>query len=557
MGADRRKGGELRAKIKYLMLARLLAVTVLLGLSFLLHQDHLRHSDFLLVSAYLLIAVYAIWLPRIQNLFLFASAQLSADLLLETALVGVTGGVESPFTFLYMISIVSWAIFNQQLGAILSASLSALLYGLVVGLQFSGLLIWLEPLPLKPGEFFFTFFINLLGFFSVGLLSGLLAEKLKEKEVGFAALRVFHEDIVTSISSGLLTTDLEGRITSFNRAASEISGFSSEEAIAKVWWELFRWEEIREHFRLLFSEGTPQRFDGETKNRWGERLLLGVTLSPLQDGSGRQIGIIGIFQDLTHYRRMEEEMARREKLATIGEMAATIAHEIRNPLGALSGSIQVLREEVGKLDSANDRLLEIALNEAERLNSIITQFLLYARPKPLQRQWCNLSSLLTETLELAKNNVEYRGKVDIDVSGLAAVRLQVDPGQMKQVFWNLVINAFQSMPEGGTLSVSLRRISRSRRRTDDRKGDAVEIRIADTGEGIPTELLTRVFSPFFTTKSQGTGLGLAIVQRIVEEHGGRINVESQGNGTVFTIYFPMLESEMAQDAELSRLKQAI
>jgi|SRR5579863_2939433 len=556
MGPDRRKAGELRGKIKWLMLARLFVVTLLLGLSFLLHQNHLRNSDLLLSSAYFLIVIYAVCFSHVKNLFLFASAQLVIDLFLETALVGVTGGVESPFTFLYMISIVSWAIFNYRPGAILSASLSALLYGSLVGLQFSGLLFFLTPLPLRTGEFFFAFSINLLGFFSVGLLSGLLAEKLTEKEAGFAALRIFHEDIVKSITSGLLTTDLEGRITSFNRAATEISGFTLDEAMGQVWWEIIQWDEFRDRFKLLCSGGLPQRFDGETKNRWGERLLLGVTLSPLKDGSGRQTGVIGIFQDLTHYKRMEEEMARREKLATLGEMAASIAHEIRNPLGALSGSIQVLREEVGRLDPANDRLLEIALSEAERLNSIITQFLLYARPKPPQRRWCELSSLLKETLDLAKNDVECRGRVQVDLAGLSTVRLWVDPDQIKQVFWNLITNAFQSMPDGGTLSVAVSHVGRSRRRVDDRRGDCVEIRFEDTGEGIPEELLGKVFSPFFTTKSQGTGLGLAIVQRIVEAHGGRIQVESKVRGTVFTIFFPQLEVE-ASAADPARLKRAI
>jgi two-component system sensor histidine kinase PilS (NtrC family) len=556
MEPDSRKEEELRGKVKWLMLARLFVVTLLLGLSFLLHPDHLRNSDFLIASTYLVIAVYAVFFPRIRRLSRFASVQLAVDLVFETLLVGVTGGIESPFTFLYLISIVSWAIFHQRLGAILSAGISALLLGLLINLQYSGVLFFLPPAPLVPGEFFYTFLINILGLFAVGFLSGWLAQKLKEKEIGFASLRVFHEDIVKSISSGLLTTDLEGHISSFNRAAGEIIGFVPDEALGKVWWELFDWGKIREHFNLLLSDGVPQRFDGETKNRRGERLILGVTISPLLDGSGRQVGIIGIFQDLTQYKRLEEEMARREKLATIGEMAAGIAHEIRNPLAALSGSIQALRQEVGELSPENGRLLEIAIDEAERLNSIISQFLNYARPMPLSRVWCDLSMLLQDTLRLAEHCTDYRENIQIRTDWVDPIHQWVDPDQMKQVFWNLIINAFQSMPDGGSILISMKKIVRQRKEKDMRRGDAVEICFEDTGEGISSEHLSKIFSPFFTTKSQGSGLGLAIVQRIVESHGGRVGVRSHSRGTVFTIYIPSNEQSVAAEADTVGLRRS-
>lgn len=554
---DRRKGGELRTKIKWLMLARLVVVTLLLGLSFLLRPDHLRNSGLVISSTYLLIAIYASLIPHRKNLFVFISTQLVLDLLLETFLVGVTGGIQSPFTFLYLISIVSWSIFFQKRGAIVSTTLSSLLYGTVINLQYSRYFDFLQPVSLETGEFLYAFLINLFGFFAVGVLSGLLAENLRQKEVGFAALQVFHEDIVESISSGLVTTDLEGRVSSYNRAATEISGYPLLEAKGRVWWELFAWSKIEEHYRLLFSERLPQRFDGETKNRWGERLILGVTLSPLKDHSGRSIGVIGVFQDLTKYKRLEEEMARREKLATIGEMAAAIAHEIRNPLAALSGSIQALREEVGQLSYENGRLLEIACDEAERLNAIITQFLVYARPRPLNQRWCDLSILLQDTLCLAKNNAEYHETVKINIGFPDQIFQWVDPDQMKQVFWNLIINAFQSMPDGGDLSVSMRKILRPQKRNDDRKGDAIEITFSDSGEGIPEKYLEKIFSPFFSTKGQGSGLGLAIVQRIVDGHGGRVCVDSSKRGTVFTIYVPSCKEMVSSKTSTEDFERTI
>ncbi len=371
-------------------------------------------------------------------------------------------------------------------------------------------------------------------FFTVGALSGRLATRLREKEIGFLDLRVFHEDIVHSMPSGLITTNLDGQITSFNRSATEITGFHSEEVVGKTWWEHFCWQDIQNRFKDLSATGRPQRFEGKMKSPSGETCLLGVTISALRNEQGTQTGIIGTFQDLTEIRNLEEAIHYKERLATIGEMAAGMAHEIRNPLASLSGSIQVLQNEL-HLSEENTRLMEIAINESNRLNTFVTQFLRFARPMPPQREWVNVQILLSETVQLLQNNPAYTHQINILLEEIPEPLLAfVDPDQMKQVFWNLGNNAHQAMEAGGTLTLSLRRAQNAYHSDE----DFLEICFRDTGIGIKKSDLSNIFKPFFTTKSMGSGLGLAIVQRIVEEHKGEILVESQAGETTFSIRLP-------------------
>jgi two-component system sensor histidine kinase PilS (NtrC family) len=269
---------------------------------------------------------------------------------------------------------------------------------------------------------------------------------------------------------------------------------------------------------------------------------LGVTVSDLRN-EGEITGVIGIFQDLTQIREMEEEIRRKEQLATIGELAAGMAHEIRNPLASLSGSMQVLSKEP-LLDEEHKTLMQIALRETERLDTIITGFLRYARPAPPNRKECNLHDLLLETIHFFKQAPEYRTNIEIlfhhDEKELIA---PVDPDQMKQVFWNLSINAVQAMPQGGTLRVTVRRGKGTMRSTRGEETSFLQVLFRDSGEGITRGNLEKIFYPFFTTKDQGSGLGLAIVHRIIEEHGGKIEVEStRGKGTTFIVSLPSQRS---------------
>ncbi len=533
----------LQKRLLYMMAIRVILVTLFLGLPLLLQIETIKNpwsiaTFYVLIGAtYVLSLAYVVFLKLKGPSLYFTAFQLSMDLLLETILVAVTGGLGSPFPFLFIITIVSTAIFFQHRGGFFMAGCSSLFFGVLALAQRAHIVPFENALILGDKEVFYGFFLYTIAFFTVGILSGRLARRLREKEIGFSDLRIFHEDIVHSMPSGLITTDLEGKITSFNRSATEITAYASEEVIGKVWWEEFSWVDIQNRFKALAQTGMPQRFEGKIRNKHGEPCLLGVTISALRNEQGTQTGIIGTFQDLTEIRNLEEVVHRKEQLATIGEMAAGMAHEIRNPLASLSGSIQVLQNEL-ELEGENRKLMEIAIKESERLNAFVTQFLKYARPLPPQREWVNLQHLLSETTHLIQNNPAYTHDVEIVFEeALEPTLAFVDPDQMKQVFWNLANNAYQAMQGNGTLTLSTQHITRHMAE------DYIEILCKDTGKGITKEDLSTIFEPFFTTKSAGSGLGLAIVQRIIEEHSGEISVSSQPGETIFQIRLPFSSAE--------------
>ena len=546
------------------MIVRVLAVTVLLGTLIFFQIGFSRGLSistpiyFFIGTVYFLTLLYAFFISGVNKPVRFSYLQLCLDLFLETTLVAFTGGVESPFTFLFLITIISGSILLYQRGGLRIAALACLIYsGLVGGTYFYK--VQFIPIPaVPPRELLYTLFLHLTAFNAVAYLSGRLTEQLRqtgeslqEKEKDLTQLQAFHENVVQSMSGGLFTTDLEGRVTSFNRAGEEITGFTREETLGKSWTELFS-KIDSEVFRYRLEAGdVPFRFDTESRKKDGSSLLLGVTLAPLVDDRGRKTGVVGMFQDLTKIRAIEEEMKKRERLASIGELAAGMAHEIRNPLASLSGSMQVLSREL-KLEDENSRLIEIALHETERLNMIITTFLRYARPVPLSKKRCSLHDLLYDTLGLLRNSPDYYDHIPL-VTKFTKGKLyaMIDPDQMKQVFWNLVLNAIQAMPQGGQLTVETRKIkSLARPGSHQSPASLVEVRFVDTGVGIDPADREKIFYPFFTTKQKGSGLGLSIVHRIVEEHGGEILVESKpGQGTTMILRIPV----EAEEPELSHV----
>ncbi len=541
--------GDLRTRLYWLMGFRVVVVTLLLGFSIAFHiaEGELVTTFYVLIATtYALTILYTVvnrYVSRFSSLTRFAYVQIGIDLLLETLLVAMTGVVESPFAVLYVVTVsLSGLIPKRRIGLAAGAA-SVLLFGFLATIQVTGLFAsggWMAAGRLSVAETFQIFGVNGLAFLVVGFLSGALADQLRradqsllEKERGLSRLQAFHENVVQSISIGVFTADATGRITSFNRAAQEITGCTLEQVQGRPWSDVFNWQqETSEDGGLI---GDARRFEVEGKRADGSRLILGVTLSPLNEG-GAQTGIVGVFKDLTQIRDMEEAMRRREWMATLGEMSAGMAHEIRNPLGALAGAMQMLRKEL-VLEDTNRRLMNIAIREATRLDAIISEFLQYARPPVLHLRECDLDAVLRETLDLFRHEADSREGMTIKTE-LAAGPLtaEVDPDQVKQVFWNLATNAFQAMPNGGelTISTSLRRVGAS-----GRGGDVIEIAFRDTGEGIKQEHLDKIFLPFFTTKEGGSGLGLAATDRIVDLHGGWIRVESEvGRGTVFAVCLP-------------------
>ncbi len=545
---------ELKTRLHWLMGLRVVVVTLMLGLSlaFQATRGELAPTfSVLIILTYATAIVYASLLRRLTSpgaLTLFTWVQVGLDFVLETVLVARTGGIESPFAVLYVITVtVASLVPHRRVGLVTGAGCT-LLFGLVAGVQFFGLLqpsVWLSPSKLAGAETLQTFGVYGLAFLVVGYLSGVLADELRhadqslrEKERGLNRLQMFHESIVRSISSGVFTADEEGRITSFNPAAHEVTGYAFSAVQGRLWQEVFNWHPDNQAQDAETTSLSPLRFEVDCLHADGSRLVLGMTLSPLQE-QGMKRGLVGVFKDLTQIRYLEEEMRRREWLANLGEMSAGMAHEIRNPLGALAGAMQMLRQDVGP-DETSQRLMDIAIREARRLDNIITEFLQYARPPALNVAEQDLNKVLADTLDLIQHEARSRIGITI-VSRLMSsqLRAQVDQDQLKQVFWNLAANAFDAMAGGGTLTIAtgLRRVE-----VGGRRSDVIEISFQDNGEGIPKQNFDKIFLPFFTTKKEGSGLGLAQVHRIVELHDGWIKVESEvGSGARFVVCLPQSE----------------
>ncbi len=529
-------------------------VTLILGLSLTFQAAKggwIETFYALIIATYVLTIPSAVLLRAVTTpaaLTIFFWVQVGIDFLLETVLVARTGGIESPFAVLYVMTVAVASLVPRRRVGLLAACFCIILFGLLTNIQLHGLIEgwgWLSPSRLTLPETFQTFGVYALALLVVGILGGALTEQLqqadqslREKEQGLTRLQVFHENIVHSISSGVFTADAAGCITSFNPAAQEATGYAVAHVTGRPWREVFNWHPSQESDEPLSGAvSTTKRFEVECKRADGNRLILGMTLSPLHE-QGKQAGLVGVFKDLTQIRDLEEEMRRKEWLASLGEMSAGMAHEIRNPLGALAGAMQMLRKDVME-DETDRRLMDIAIREATRLDNIITEFLQYARPPALNLAEHDLNKVLAETLDLVQHEARTRFKIKI-VTSLATGSLTalVDQDQLRQVFWNMATNAFEAMPEGGqlTISTSSRHVD-----TGGRKGDVVEIAFQDTGEGIPKQNLDKIFLPFFTTKKEGSGLGLAAVHRIVDLHGGWIKVESQERqGSRFVVCMPRL-----------------
>lgn len=530
---------------------RVVIVTLLLGLSLAFQVtkgERVETFYALIVFTYAVTILYALVIRQLSDpeaLVQFAWAQVVIDFLLETMLIARTGGIESPFAVLYVISVTVASLVPRRRVGVLTASLCIILFGILTNVQLHGLAEgwgWLPYTRLSAAETLHAFGVYSLAFLVVGYLSGALADQLeqadrslREKEQGLSRLRAFHENIVHSISSGVFTTDEYGRITSFNPAAQEATGYDFQQVQGRHWREVFDWRPNRLDDERTEDVSANIRFDVECKRSDGNRLILGMTLGPLHE-RGEQKGLVGVFKDLTQIRSLEEEMRRKEWLASLGEMSAGMAHEIRNPLGALAGAMQMLRQDL-QADETSQRLMDIAIRETTRLDAIITEFLQYARPPALNLAESDLYKVLAETLDLVQHEARIRRGISIKVVPCSEpLQAQVDRDQMKQVFWNLAVNAFDAMPAGGELTITA-----GSRRVDvaGRKADVIEVSFHDTGEGISKNNLDKIFLPFFTTKQRGSGLGLATVHRIVDLHGGWIKVESQeGRGTRFGVCLP-------------------
>jgi len=469
-----------------------------------------------------------------------AYVQFAGDLLLVTGLVYFFGGIGSPFSLFYLVVIMVASVMLRRRAGLLVATVAYILYGSLMSGLARGQIPAVRP-TLSDSEIAwrlpYNLAVHLFGFYAVALLTSYLAEnvrraeaELEEQRDHLANLEAFHLNIVQSLTTGIVTTDPRGRITSANRAALEILGRDGEALLGQpieVLGILDR--ETWERDASLTARGDrSMRAEGEVR-RADVVVPVGFSISGLTDGAGVASGTVLLFQDLTRWRSLQEELRLKDRMAAVGELAAGLAHEVGNPLAAISGSVQLLSHRLPESDSQS-KLLEIILRESQRLDRTIKGFLRFTRPRERLTATFDIAALLAENTELLRNSPDagggHRFEIDLDPPQASLVG---DRDQISQIFWNLAQNALKAMPDGGTLTVRGRLLPAHYR-----------LEIGDTGKGMTEEQRARLFQPFQSFFDSGAGIGMAIVYRIVQEHGGRVDVASRPNaGTTIAVELPL------------------
>lgn len=545
---------SVRRKLLWVIAARAAVITVVLGSAILVQirtpgAFPVDPFFFLIALTYALTFVYTLTLPWAERHAWMVDAQFAFDAMIVSAVVQLTGGVTSYFSSLYVLPIIGAGALQFIRGGVTVAVLTGLMFGGLVVSQYAGpfgpMLDWggseaaLPPLRVA----LYTLGLNLFGFFAIGILTGYMAEaarradaRLRQASSRIADLEAFNAHVIDSLASGLITTDAVGRVLSCNRTTQAIIGVPPSDAVGADAGDLLR---LPAEWRLALVRGLPQgqvlRAEYGYATRDGRDIELGLSMTVLTAPNG-PAGFLITFQDVTEAKRRDREARVQQRLAAVGEMAAGIAHEIRNPLASMSGSIQVLREEL-PLTSEQEQLMDIVLRESERLNDTIRNFLAYARPQRNTLQQLDLRRIVEETAALLRNSPEYAERHQIDVAvPPSAVPFLADEAQVRQIVWNLATNGLRAMPDGGALTLAV-----ALEPGPDAAGQepTALIRVTDEGVGIPPEEVDRVFQPFRGSFTRGSGLGLSIVHRIVSDYAGHIDVKSApGSGTTVEVRLP-------------------
>jgi two-component system, NtrC family, sensor histidine kinase PilS len=520
-----------RQWLAWLVKVRVLVLTCLLGIELAIAQ--LTPSSFplrLFVDVILLwyaIAIFyilllAFWQEyRVQSLL-----QVLTDLALVSLVVYATGGIDSSFNFLYPLVIIVACILLPRSWAFLTAALAFILYGTVLELTYFEVVRSYSTTHPDLKSLQAIILVNLFGYLAVAYLAGQLATKLRQVDVklkhtsgALEDLQALHENIIQSITGGLITTGLDGHITLVNTAAQKLLEASEAELLGQP---------IHRRFLDPLPQVESERAHAEVRivAPNGYRKTFRVQVSALAVPEKGTLGYVYTFDDLTEVRRLEREVRMQDRLAAVGRLAAAIAHEIRNPLTSIAGSVSLL-SGIPDLSDEHRQLLQIVTRESERLNHIITDFLGYSRGKQYQFKKVDLLPLLEDTLTLLEHRLSAQGsaiRVERNLQ-LAAAWTLADGDKIKQVFWNFCENAVRAMRDSGTLTVSV-----------ESSGDDWQVNFADTGPGMSPQLIEKIFEPFQSQFEGGTGLGLAIVYQIVQAHEGKVWARSKvGQGSVFVL----------------------
>jgi two-component system sensor histidine kinase PilS (NtrC family) len=532
---------EFRRRLLQLIVLR--AIVLLLGLNLANRLELLPERlgtlpflSFFNLLALTLTVTCLIWWRSSRQLRLQLYCQIGADLVLTTILVANTRGVESAFVSFYLLTIIYCSLMLGRNGGMVGAALSTILYAGIVAADRISAGVFGDPYS-GIAQTTFRISSQVLGFWAVAYLGTYLHQRLrivewelKEKIDSLTELQRLNEHIVSSIRSGLITTDLQGRIAVFNAAAKELTGRDPLQMLDTPVQHLFGesfWAQIIH--QDLFRNARPLRHEKWIALPDGTNRYLGFSVSPLQDQNQQSLGYIISFQDLTEILRLEEEVRLKDRMAAIGRMAAGIAHEIRNPLTAMRGSVEILRDRA-KLPDKDERLLNILIRESDRLNKFVEDFLNFARPRTYAKHPVDLVPILRDSVTLLRNSPEIRDKYSVNLNIEAQeIRILGSADQLNQVFWNLAQNAIRAMPNGGELNINVRKTS---------EGNG-QIVFQDNGIGMSQEEKELIFQPFHSRFAGGIGLGLSIIFQIMEDHGAKIAFESEkGKGTRVILSFP-------------------
>lgn len=531
-----------------MLLVRVLLVTTLLGSALtiqIVYPDAPTYGILytFIGLTYLFTIFYSLFYKLLQSTSFYIYLQLIIDSMMITILIYFSGGIESRYKLLYIIPIVTAALLLYRKGALILAIVSFFLYGIMLNLLYYRVISHpsVKPMTLVPlGTLIYDLFFHLFVFSIITLLIGYLAETqrrtgktLEHTSVKLDDLKVFNRNVIDSMNAGLMTTDRNGNIISYNKLALDISkkiGKKTEGNTIAKFLDIKRSEFRKIKDILLLNNIHVMEKLFHLKS--GDTIALTFNISILPNSKGDIIGYIFSFQDLTELHKLKDELKMKDKIAALGSMAASIAHEIRNPLASISGSAQELTSS-SNMPENDKALMKIIVKETKRLNKIITEYLNFARPHPFSPREIILNEDIRDTILLAMKSPSYKADLhNINfVSGNDGIKFIGDADALKQVFWNLILNALQAMPDGGNLEIKI---------SEKKQPHEVVISFTDEGSGIPEDKREEVFHPFSTFSGEGYGLGLSIVYRIVDEHGGRVTIKNnspKGTRVEFTLPF--------------------
>lgn len=551
---------DLRAWLLWVIKIRFVIITLIFAIDYAIRQlvpspgdlVRIEHLGIVIILWYVVGLFYLIYYQLGRDYLLQAYLQIFADILIITAVVHVTGDLESNYLSLYLVSIIVASILLSRARAFFVAAVSFVCLGTLLELAYLpviypdllqrypafGFLATSSPVTVDLGTLGVKIFASLLGFFAVSYLSSYLAENLRKagaelrhKTGQVASLHAMNENIIQSMRGGLIRTDLEGNVHELNPAGTAILGRKPEELKGKSILE------VLPELALAPADAVPPggahlvRREISYHHPRDERRILGISTSPLTLPDAGVVGTIYTFQDLTEEKRRDAEYRVKDRMATLGRMAAAIAHEIRNPLASIAGSVKLL-QSISDLHDDQAKLIDIVRRESGRLEKLVSDFLTYSREQKFEFRPVDLSNLLEETLLLVEHHPLFNSRCRIERRfPRGPVVARVDPDKIRQVFWNVCDNCLKAMTDGGTLTAEIA----------ESPNTGTRVILRDSGMGLTSVQLEKIFEPFNPHFTNGTGLGMAICQQIVEGHHGRIRVESEpGKGARFIIDLPFV-----------------